>query len=139
VKKGKTMRKALLGMGVLLVSMTISAPSSPAGDDKDVKKKANVWMKSKLAFSRSVLEGLTDGDFGKITRNAIALNVATHFDVMFRPKNPDYKHQVLLFENANNEIIRQAQQKNLYGATLAYNQLVVSCVQCHQMLRDARQ
>lgn len=122
-----------------LLTLVLSGSSSLGGEDKDVKKKANLWMKSKLAFSRNVLEGLTDADFDKITKNAIALNVATNFDVMFRPKDPEFKQQVLLFVAANNEIIRQAKLKNLYGATLAYNQLVVSCVHCHQMLRDARE
>ena len=36
------------------------------------------------------------------------------------------------------ELIRQAERKNVSGATLAYTQLVSSCVQCHTVVRDAK-
>lgn len=133
------MRKiCLCGLALLVIALALPAATSQGGDDKDIKKKANIWMKAKLEFSRQILEGLTDGDFDKIGQNARALNVAGFFDALFRPKNPDYKHQIVLFVSANDEIIRQAKAKNLLGATLAYNQLMVSCVQCHQILRDAK-
>jgi hypothetical protein len=135
------MRKTcVLGLALLFLALAIPASDCLGGGDKDkdVKKKANIWMRTKLEFSRNILAGLTDGDFDKITKSAEALNVATFFEVLFRPSDPDYKHQVLLFLNSSKEIVRQAREKNLYGATLAYNQLMVSCVQCHQMVRDAK-
>ena len=36
------------------------------------------------------------------------------------------------------ELIRQAGKKNLGGATLAYTQLTLSCVHCHNVVRDAK-
>jgi cytochrome c556 len=36
------------------------------------------------------------------------------------------------------EIIRQANQDNLEGVTLGFNQLTVSCVQCHKHLRETK-
>ena len=50
----------------------------------------------------------------------------------------DYKQQVVFFDFANQELIRQAKEKNLDGAILAYNQLTVSCVQCHKIVRNAK-
>jgi hypothetical protein len=132
---------SVFGIGLLLLSLAFAAGRpSRAGDkdDKDIKKKASVWMKTKLELSRHILEGLTDGDFKKIEGNAVALNLTHFLEALFTTKNPAYKQQVVLFTTANNEIVRQARAKNIYGATLAYNQLMVSCVQCHQIVRDAK-
>jgi hypothetical protein len=41
-----------------------------------------------------------------------------------------------LFQTANRELIRAAENENLDGATLAYLQLTLSCVNCHKVVRD---
>jgi hypothetical protein len=51
---------------------------------------------------------------------------------------PEYQRQVRYFDDANKELIRQADNKNLSGATLVYTQLTLSCVQCHTVVRDAK-
>jgi hypothetical protein len=131
------MRRILIPLTAALVFCAGYATS--AGDKKeDVKKKASVWMKAKLDFSRKIQAGLIEADFNKIAENAKALNVASFLEVLFRLDRKDYKQQVQQFVYANEELIRQAEAKNLYGATLAYNQLTISCVQCHQIIRDTK-
>ncbi len=105
---------------------------------KPDKQKAGVWMKAKTEYSRNVLAGLTEGDFAKISKNAKSLNFASYLEVLDRANVPGYKQQIMLFVAANENLIRQAEDKNLLGATLAFNQLTVSCVQCHQLVRDAK-
>ena len=39
------------------------------------------------------------------------------------------------FEYANKALALAAREKNLDGATIAYIQLTVSCVQCHKLVR----
>lgn len=53
-----------------------------------------------------------------------------------RADMPDYKRQISYFDFANRELIRQAGEKNLDGAMLAYNQLTMTCMQCHKIVRD---
>jgi hypothetical protein len=105
---------------------------------KDAKQQASVWMKTKTEFSKNILVGLTEADFAKVEANAKALNAANYLEILFRPSSPEYTQQIALFITANQELIRQAKGKNVYGATLAYNQMTVSCVQCHQVIRDAK-
>ena len=50
----------------------------------------------------------------------------------------EYRRQMAMFEFANEELVRQANAKNVEGATLAYNQLTISCVQCHRVVRDTK-
>jgi len=52
-----------------------------------------------------------------------------------RASRPEYRTQLRLFEFADRELIRAAAEKNLDAATLAYNQLTVSCVNCHKIVR----
>jgi hypothetical protein len=127
-------------VALLVLGLTVLPSSSSSGDkktDKDAKKEASIWMKSKTKLSQEILVGLTEGDFDKIQKNANALNLVHFFEIIFREKNDEYRQQMTLFSSANKELIRQAETKNIYGATLAYNQLTVSCVQCHVIVRKA--
>ena len=51
-------------------------------------------------------------------------------------RNKDYQAQLHSFEFANQELVRHSQRRNVEGATLAFNQLTTSCVECHSMLRE---
>jgi len=104
----------------------------------EAKKKASVWMKAKLDYSRAILEGLTEADYDKIYDNAKALNVSSFFEILFRGDRPEYRQQVTQFVHANQDLMNHAKKKNIYGATLAYNQLMLSCVRCHMVVREAQ-
>lgn len=133
--------KRLHVVALLFVALMALPSSSSSGDkqpDKEAKRKACLWMKAKTKLSQEILVGLTEGDFEKIGTSAKALNVVDYFEVIARGKNDDeYRQQARLFAAANQELIRQAEAKNIYGATLAYNQLTVSCVQCHIVVRKS--
>jgi hypothetical protein len=124
-----------LTIGLIAFAMGTSA----TGDDQaEGKKKASVWMKAKTGYAQNILVGLTEGDFEKIEKNAKALGVTDFLEFWFRAKQPNYRKQMMFFEHANQEVIRHAQAKNLAGVTLAFNQLTASCVECHQIVRDAK-
>lgn len=127
-------------VALLLVGLMALPSSSSSGDkqpDKETKKQASLWMKSKTKLSQEILVGLTEGDFEKIEKNAKSLDLVHFFEVIFRAKSDEYRQQTTLFSSANKELIRQAGAKNIFGATLAYNQLTASCVQCHVVVRKA--
>jgi hypothetical protein len=134
--------KRLYVVALLFVGLMALPSSSSSGDkkpDKDAKQKASLWMKAKTKLSQEILVGLTEGDFDKIARNAKGLNLVDYFEVIAEAKTDDvYQQQARQFASANLELIRQAEAKNIYGATLAYNQLTVSCVQCHVMVRKSK-
>ena len=124
---------AAISVGALYV-----CPSSGQEKKPSEQEKASIWMKKKLQFAQNILAGLTEADFDKVRANAEAMNAVGYLERWFRADMPDYKRQVSYFEFANRELIRQAREKNLDGATLAYNQLTVSCVQCHRIVRDVK-
>jgi len=131
------MKWYMISLIVITVGGLFVCPLS--GQEKvAAQEKSSVWMKKKLEFSQNILAGLTESDFDKISRNAKNMNFLGHLEKWGRADNLDYKRQVSHFEFANAELIRQAKDKNLDGATLAYNLLTVSCVHCHQIVRDAK-
>ncbi len=66
------------------------------------------------------------------------MQVINYLEEWDRGRNPEYKRQLRYFSDANAELIRQAGKKNLGGATLAYTQLTLSCVHCHNVVRDVK-
>jgi hypothetical protein len=49
-----------------------------------------------------------------------------------------YEVQTNNFRRAAETLIQKAKAKNLDGATLAYVDMTVTCVRCHQYCRDIR-
>jgi hypothetical protein len=129
-----------------LVLMAALLPLCPAGYNKrgEGKKgvrepdKASVWMTKKLEFSQKILHGLTKGDFELVRKNADAMIVVGYLEKWDRAAIPEYKRQLKAFEDANKELIRQADKEDVQAATRAYAKLVVSCVECHTVVRDTK-
>ncbi len=130
---------------LLLAALALCAlaPSSTAWSqgrqrEKNEQEDARTWMQKKLGYSQKILAGLTKADFDAIKRNAGNMNFLGYLEKSALSGIPGYKQQVTSFEVANNELIRQAQDRNLEGTTLAFTQLTLSCVQCHKLIRDAK-
>jgi cytochrome c556 len=125
-----------------LAALTVAPPSLSIADDKPAAtEKRNVWMKQKLKMSQEMLAGLTEGDFDKIIANAAAMNVSGYLEKWIargQPRHEEYELQRGNFEFYNRELIRQSRDKNIDGATLAYNLMTASCVQCHKIVRDVK-
>jgi len=121
-----------------LTLMTVTLMLHPArGDDPQKKEmKPSVWMKQKLVASHNILAGLTKADFGEIEKNAKSMLAVGYLEKWVRADTPGYQKFMKDFEYANKSLANSAREKNLEGATLAYLQLTVSCVQCHKIVRD---
>lgn len=133
------------GLASLVLMITL-LPVCPAdvvrkGDGKKPARepdKASVWMTRKLEFSQKILQGLTKGDFELIRKNADAMTVVNYLENWDRAGSPEYRKQLKEFESANKDLVRQAGNKDVVAATRAYTRLVVSCVECHTVVRDAK-
>ena len=104
-------------------------------DDESEDRPTSVWMEKKLKHSQAILRGLAMGDFEDVKYNAGRLKILNRVEGFVRRKNPDYRNHLHTFSRVSAEIERQAEKENIEGATLAFNQLTVSCVECHKSLR----
>ena len=93
------------------------------------------WMEKKLEHSQAILRALAMGDFEDVRYNASRLKLLNRVEGFVRRKNPEYRVHLNTFSRVSAEIERQAEKKNIEGATLAFNQLTVSCVDCHKSMR----
>jgi hypothetical protein len=109
-----------------------------AAEGEDEAAKASLWMKNKLSYSEGMLAGLASADFDAIGKNARSMKALGHMEKWVRGNTPAYRSQLQIFQNADERLIRMADQKNLDGAALAYVQLTLSCVNCHKVVRDSQ-
>jgi hypothetical protein len=98
----------------------------------------NKLMVEKLDNSKLVLEGIALGDFKKITRSAETLIQLSKTAEWFVYKTPRYELYSNEFRRAAESMAQKAKDKNLDGATLAYFELTMACVRCHQYVREVR-
>lgn len=95
------------------------------------------FMRAKLAHSQNVLEGLATEDFDLIERGAQELSLASLDSNWQVLQTEDYVRQSAEFRRACDSLRAAAQAKNLDGATVAWMDVTLKCVQCHKYVRDA--
>ncbi|QDT02095.1 hypothetical protein K227x_04660 [Rubripirellula lacrimiformis] len=116
---------------------TTPAAATADSDHSDTSDKPlDFWMKKKLDYSTGILRGLSMGDFAEIEANANKMRVLNKVEGFARSRFEGYRGHLRSFERMTDEVIRQAKKENIEGVTLAYHQLTVSCVRCHQSLRE---
>ena len=127
------MRIVLFSLAALLL-LTRSGPSA----DKPKLDLRSKLMAEKLKNSQTLLEGLALNDFEKIKDSAqelIRISKAAEWSAY---KTPMYEVHTNNFRRAAETIIQKAKDKNIDGATLAYVDMTVTCVRCHQHTREIR-
>lgn len=125
------MRKATaLGLGLCLLAGTSSSAQRP----RDLSK----FMVDKLDNSKKLLEGIALSDFNKISNSAERLIQLSKTAEWFVHKTPRYEVHSNEFRRAAETIIQKSKEKNLDGVTLAYFDLTMQCVRCHQYVREVR-
>jgi hypothetical protein len=101
-------------------------------------KKAEPLMQRKLKHAQKVLEGLAINDFDKIAENGQELLDLSKLNEWKVVKTPRYATYSTEFQETVEKLIKNAKDKNLDGATLAYMEMTSSCVKCHKHVREAR-
>lgn len=109
------------------------APKPPEQPKDDAK--GSFWMEQKLEYSKRLMEGLARADFDSLVANGRAMHGLTQIEGFARGRVEGYRDHLRAFQFANEELIRHAEKDNLEGATLAFTQMTVSCVNCHNLIR----
>lgn len=95
-------------------------------------------MAQKLKSAQAILEGIALADFKKISKNAeelVQLSKKAEWNMIKQPRYEMFSNE---FRRANENLIQKAADKNLDATALAYMELTLSCVRCHQYVRDLR-
>src|SRR5688500_6936881 len=114
---------------VVLAGLLLAIPSS----SQEKKREPDPLMVAKLQQSQDLLSALALGDFEKIQKNAESLHKLSE-EAQFKQarKTREYELHANAFQRSAETIAQKAKAKNLDGATLAYLDLTLTCVRCHQ-------
>ena len=129
------MKVVLVGLAILCAQL--------AGDAEQEKKPAvasasttfSVWMDVKVEESQKVFAALARADFKGIVASTEKLKKVSTLEGFVRRNAPGYRTQLRSFEFAVDEIQQQAKRESIEGVTMGFNQLTLSCVNCHRQLR----
>lgn len=115
-------------------------PQPPAGAAPKVEVPSQKkLMAAKLEHAQAVLEGLALNDLKKVKAGAdklVAISDAAEFLNAY--KSNEYTLQINLFRRAAQTISRKAEAGNIDGVMLAYTDMTMTCLKCHQHTRDLR-
>lgn len=134
-----TIRAALWAVvaATIVVVSGAGRADDPKPQPKDAPKKPTV-MQRKLAHAQKVLEGLALNDFDKIRTGADGL-LQCASDATWKINETDkYLLHTNEFIRRAESLKKAAKDKNTDAAALAYVDLTLTCVRCHQHLREER-
>jgi len=134
----------LTSVGLLLMAEPGSALSPPESKKEAPESPLKVpsrkeAMQMKLKSAQSILEGIALDDFAKIEAAANEMsNVtrATAFLDIYQGK--EYQFHVELMRRPAEMIAKKAKEKNMDGVMVAYQDLTLSCLKCHQAMKEKK-
>ncbi len=127
--------KSWIRIGMLGIAVVALGASQGHTEPRDGLKD---FMRAKLHHSQKVLEGLVLEDFDAVAKGAqemSLLSLAETWQVLQTPEYVDYSRK---FRVSADALAEAAKKRNLSGATTAFNQLTVRCVECHKYVRGVR-
>ena len=120
------------------IALTLLVALSLPVADGSQKGRLNQLMIDKLRFSQELLQGIALTDFPKIISSAEDLLKLSRTAEWLANNTPKYELHSNAFQRAAETVIQKAKAKNIDGVVLAYQDLTMSCVRCHQYLREVR-
>jgi len=108
----------------------------PVSKEPEGEAAKSFWMTKKLELSRNILAALAVGQPAAIVDDAEQISALSKLEGWARRKDVNqYRNYLTEFRRANDDLIAQARDGDLDNAALAYTQLTLSCVKCHEHLR----
>jgi len=93
-------------------------------------------MQRKQKLAHEVLDARIVKDFKRINKDAsalVAISKAAEFQVHRTPRYLKYSSE---FQEAAEKMAKNARDKNEDGTTLGFTEVMLSCVHCHDYIRE---
>lgn len=115
-------------------------PKKNAQDKKKQEEKQEPilaqFMRKKLGGSNKVLKGLMTDDFNQIEEGADALMKMSLAEEWRVSKDPSYARFSLSYQDTVRKLKTKAKKGNIDGAALAWMDVTMSCIECHEWVRN---
>jgi len=111
-----------------------------AADEKDDEKRErrplSEFMEQKLNASSMILRGLMVDDMEMVENHADQLLKMSHEEKWRASNDMMYLQHSTQFRHAVDSLREKAGKKSIDGASLAWVNVTMSCIQCHQWVRN---
>ena len=122
-----------------VVGLTAAMLGYAAQETPPEKARSNQFlMRDKLAYATKALEGHSMEDYGKIAEAGNMMGVISRAAAWHVIPTDQYVRMSKNFQEQAADLERHAKDKNLDAAALDYTRITLTCVQCHNYIRDAR-
>ncbi len=141
----KRVTTVLVALGVLSVVPVLRGhepeppPDGSAGKAPPVMSaKVREVMRRKKELAHDLLDAIVMQNFARVNEDAGALgrlSRAAEWQVL---QTPRYLQYSLEFQEAAEKMGKNARDKNADGVTLAFTEMTLNCVRCHEYIRQVR-
>jgi hypothetical protein len=135
----RLLRTAAIAASLAALGLVAHARQEPGQDQPQAPARTrSEFMRQKLEFTKSVLEGLTVENYELIERNGKLLkrlSTASEWEVTSIPNVEEYLPYTTEFQRLCDELMKAGRDRNIDAATLAYVRLATNCVNCHKYVR----
>ena len=127
-------------IGSAMILTLVFLPFQATGQDKkpDRDEILAEMMVKKLKSAHHVLDGVAIGDFKKVASGGEELVRLAKSETWQLIRSPYYERHSKDFILATEKLVKKANEKNMDGVALAYVEVTLSCVRCHQYVREHR-
>ena len=136
---GATIIIVALIVGITTATSVGNARETESTEIQVAQEVPESLMRQKLEHAQGLLSALSIGDFERMASNAEALNRISLEARWSQPHSPAYADLGEEFRSALDRIVLSAEKQNIDGAALNYVQVVLTCVQCHKIVREGEQ
>lgn len=106
-------------------------------DEEEEAADLSKFMRKKLTASNQVLEGLVTDDMARVDEAAERLLRMSHAERWRASNDMMYMHHSRQFRRSVEKMQNKAKQKSIDGAALAWIDVTMSCIRCHEWVRDS--
>ena len=96
-------------------------------------------MEAKLLYSKALFEGIVTEDYEQVADNANKLHALSQSAGWAIRQSTEYQRFTREFARQATAIEKAANNRNIVGASLAYFQMTMSCVNCHRHMKGSQQ
>jgi hypothetical protein len=132
-------RTLFSAFALALPLLFIGAVAQAEAQSPDVPpEKLSKFMRAKLVHSQKILEALALEDFAQLAKHSQDLKLLSQESNWNVLQTEQYVLHSDDFRRRADALTDAAKKKNLDGASLAFVELALNCVQCHKHVRDVR-
>ena len=126
----------LLLLAGTLIAISVRALSQDQLPAQIGKTNVQVLMRDKLTHMQKVLDGLVTDDFKMVAEEAEMLRIIGRAASWQTMDTKEYKIHSSRYARLTSNLIAAANSGNHDAALLQYLQLNITCIDCHQYIRE---